>query len=985
MMGDSNDHFQFKDVLADELRTLNRRRGKRFVAKGSAEAEEAAFNRDNSYSLAHASDLTGLAFSGGGIRSATFNLGVLQALANVREKDKPDKKGLLSRFDYLSTVSGGGYIGSWLSAWLYRLNDGNPSGEGELNDKQHLLSTRPCGFGPDKNSKECIDSSGFSSSPMTSGFPPLEHAAVRHLRRYSNYLTPRLGLSGDTLAVVSLFLRNLVLLQLALVTLLAAIIMLPYFAAGISKSIIGTESTILSVPLDKATFVAGLLGLLTVLVISSRQLARAAEGKLDTAAKRNIPVVNAALVVLLTLASWLVVTGGVSIHGVAPWYNYLAVGAVTYSAAWWTGQFFKKRSQDQSNAESSVRNEWARAVFVPVFAGLVFGLVSWLCGKALDHPWITDPDHLLVVTTIGSPMILLVVSFIATVHIGTARDLFSELQREWWARMGGLVLLAGGIWLALFGAAYYAPPVVRWLGDGGFAVLAAWAGTSGAGAWLANRAMPDADGSKPSKIKPLLINLAPWLFLAGLAFLVAAGISMLMIRLAGTPATWLDALPINQAISNSTRELLSLPWHKTLVGLFVASALFFAITWGLDINIFSAHTMYKNRLVRAYLGASLPNRSESADPFTAFNDGDDIWLAKLDEQRPIPILNTTLNMTGGDDLAWQTRRAASFVFTPKYVGYEAKNSSGIDLGDYRRTYEYAAGRKVSAPEKDTGLKLGTAMAISGAAASPNMGYHTSAGISALLAAFNMRLGYWAGNPAQAPEGHGETSWTAWRKRGPAIAAWPILRELTGSANGESQWVNLTDGGHFENLGIYELVRRRCRLIVVTDAGCDPEHRFQDLANAVRKCWTDLGVHIYLPSIEDVAIKTNNGRYSKEHGCLGLIEYPDRKRGKFERYGILLYLKSSLTKEDVAHFVDIRQYAKEHPAFPHETTGDQFFDEEQFEAYRHLGYCVAAHFRSLIDDLFVNESSELNRKELEKLKDKLLKEQKRYESLVERTG
>jgi predicted acylesterase/phospholipase RssA len=113
-------------------------------------------------------EFLGLAFSGGGIRSATFNLGVLQALAELR---------LLKDFDYLSTVSGGGYIGSWLSAWIHRAG---------VDTVERALSIRD--------------------------HPSEEPKEVTFLRSYSNYLTPRTGIfSTDTLAAVATYLRNLIL------------------------------------------------------------------------------------------------------------------------------------------------------------------------------------------------------------------------------------------------------------------------------------------------------------------------------------------------------------------------------------------------------------------------------------------------------------------------------------------------------------------------------------------------------------------------------------------------------------------------------------------------------------------------------------------------------------------------------------------------------------------------------------------------------
>ena len=130
------------------------------------------------------------------------------------------------------------------------------------------------------------------------------------------------------------------------------------------------------------------------------------------------------------------------------------------------------------------------------------------------------------------------------------------------------------------------------------------------------------------------------------------------------------------------------------------------------------------------------------------------------------------------------------------------------------------------------------MAISGAAASPNMGYHSSPSITLLLALFNVRLGWWLGNPGK----EGDKTYT---QEGPDRAIVPLVEETFGLTTDTRPWVYLSDGGHFENLGLYEMVRRRCRLILAIDAGCDPDFAFEDLGNAVRKIYIDLGIRIRL--------------------------------------------------------------------------------------------------------------------------------------------
>jgi hypothetical protein len=192
------------------------------------------------------------------------------------------------------------------------------------------------------------------------------------------------------------------------------------------------------------------------------------------------------------------------------------------------------------------------------------------------------------------------------------------------------------------------------------------------------------------------------------------------------------------------------------------------------------------------------------------------------------VINTTLNLVGGDKLAWQQRKAEPFSISPLHSGC-------FRLG-YRRSRDYG-GRDFG------GITIGTAAATSGAAASSNMGYYTTSPvISLLLTLFNVRLGWWLGNPGPA----GDDTYTL---AAPKYSFAPVLYEAFGLTDDRSQYVYLTDGGHFENLGLYEMVLRRCRVIVVADAAADEEYNFTDLANAVRKVRIDLGVPIEFPCLD----------------------------------------------------------------------------------------------------------------------------------------
>jgi hypothetical protein len=235
--------------------------------------------------------------------------------------------------------------------------------------------------------------------------------------------------------------------------------------------------------------------------------------------------------------------------------------------------------------------------------------------------------------------------------------------------------------------------------------------------------------------------------------------------------------------------------------------------------------------------------------------------------------------------------------------------------------------------------MGTVMAISGAAANPNSGYHTSGPMAFLLTVFDARLGWWLGNPRFDRES---------KKPGPSFAWLYLFAELFGQTTSRSRFVNVSDGGHFENLGLYELVRRRCRYIIIGDAEQDADLTFEGLGGAVRKCRADFGVEI---SINPRPLRLKDGN-STAHCVIGTIRYPEREPGKpaglYEgtlsdaasagepARGWLLYLKASVTGDEPA---DVLEYKARNKEFPHQPTSDQFFSESQFESYRRLGLHV----------------------------------------------
>jgi hypothetical protein len=276
----------------------------------------------------------------------------------------------------------------------------------------------------------------------------------------------------------------------------------------------------------------------------------------------------------------------------------------------------------------------------------------------------------------------------------------------------------------------------------------------------------------------------------------------------------------------------------------------------------------------------------------------------------LPVINATLNLVMSEEkLAWQQRKSESFSMTPFYCGNFHEG--------YRLSTEYGG------PE---GISLGTAVAISGAAANPNMGYNSSPTIEFLMALFNTRLGAWLGNTNA--RGH-----ATYRFPGPRQAIIPLIAELFGLTSAKSRYINLSDGGHFDNLGLYEMVLRRCRYIFISDAGHDPLSTFEDLGNAIRKIRIDFGIPIAFE--KKILILP---RSEKEMGlyCATASIYYKEADGPDVQDGRLVYIKPALTGRGEPIPYDVYSYAQAVQAFPHESTADQWFSESQFESYRALG-------------------------------------------------
>ncbi len=354
------------------------------------------------------------------------------------------------------------------------------------------------------------------------------------------------------------------------------------------------------------------------------------------------------------------------------------------------------------------------------------------------------------------------------------------------------------------------------------------------------------------------------------------------------------------------------------------------LLWGyllVDINDFSPHTYYRNRLCECYLVVRKPSRRGVVRQFARWilhgRKKDETYQQasigtvrhlKLSEMNanhaaPYHLVNTAVNLPASREPNLRGRDCDFFVFSRDYCG-------GPVCGYIQtRTLE----------KLDPKVDLGTAMAVSGAAASSNMGVHTIRHLRFLLTLLNVRLGYWLRNPAVGVR-------TLWNAPGPQY----LLREMTGWMHEKTGYLNLSDGGHIENLALYEMLRRRCKFVVVVDGGMEPGMECADLMLAQRYAQIDLGVELEL-DLADLAL--NPARRSRAYAAFGKIRYSARDDGSGAGdLGWMVYLKLAQTGGEPGYVVD---YARQYPDFPHQTTGDQDYDEAQFEAYRRLGECAAA--------------------------------------------
>ena len=870
-------------------------------------------------------NLIGLAFSGGGIRSATFNLGILQGLAQL---------GLLGKFDYLSTVSGGGYIGSWLMAWMQHQRLG-------IGDVEKKLA-------PQRHSAERM------------GDPP----EVRFLRNYSNYLTPRKGvLSADFWAFLASYLRNtllnlaiLLLLLLSLLLLPRSIVFVPHWLDRLDHWGYGLAWLLGRTPTEPgfaqywALAVGMIFGLVAVVGMGLNLC------WVNPPSNKKSCWIAKPWAVHIFIAVPLLVSASLLSYGLDQIYRYdlppdafrswvILIGASAYFSPWLIACGVRSLAR---------RTIWRHCETGPATSVILLGasVTSVIAGllllpyaeivnrhaavyaQTISHQAtvLQKITGLWTIATWGTPALAAIMLIAGALHIGLMGRQFPDAYREWWARLGGTLGFYAACWMLLFLTVAYVP---IWLGyfvaheyamhhyrfTAGSALV--WTASTAYGVLFGKSGMttgPGPDASLRKKILGWAARLTPYIFILGLLILLSVVAAWIAAMLAGKP------FELSEVAAYENRWI-ALSWIAFLAVAVILSS-------RVDINAFSTHLLYRNRLVRCYLGASVVDRREQ--PFTGFSSEDDVPLSALrisgaeanpqSVARPIPLLNASLNVTRGKELALQTRKARGFVFTPVYSGYARPGAGSMEWQPaYAETA--LAGKKKKGTEK--GITLGTAVAISGAAASPNMGSYTTPALAFLMTLFDVRLGWWLANPSK----------NKWELGSPDVGFWCLLQELAGATNDSNDYVYLSDGGHFENLALYELVRRRCKLILACDASCDPGFAFGDLSNAIERCRADFGVEI---TRQTHYLVPQDGRVDGHFDFCKIQYTPGDDRDS----GLLVYVKPALKKDDPE---DLLRYAGVNQAFPHDSTADQWFDEDHFENYRYLGYVSALSAEKALRD------------------------------------
>ena len=439
-------------------------------------------------------------------------------------------------------------------------------------------------------------------------------------------------------------------------------------------------------------------------------------------------------------------------------------------------------------------------------------------------------------------------------------------------------------------------------------------------------------------------------------------------------------------------------WGITIATLLLSTVL--ATKWAMPlINRTSLQATYSARIARAFLGASNPRGpDENLDEVMPGDDVDSLCDYKPHEAGgPIHIINSTINQTVDEDTLRNVRDRLGTCMACSSIGisiskfFHAVWIPSAD-GPNIKAVSHAPGTPhplLDANDIPTdtfdNLPLRDWVAISGAAVGVGMGQDSNPAFSILFLLANVRTGYWWNSGLSATD-RGTRPDVSFTRR----LLWLIPKlfptqsrlfaeGLLRFSGPWDQWWYLSDGGHFENLAGYEMIRRRVPFMIMLDSGADPDYRCEDFANFQRKIridfqaelepfgqaeWTKqtsvsgagISPDVWASVAQRVAVAPGQGGPFDPLPAKSKVLNPVRTLGKHamlfrvryarsEQTSLVLYVKASLDGDEP---MDVIQYHSDHPDFPHESTAEQFFDEPQWESYRCLGQHVGDEILGPID-------------------------------------
>ncbi|HEX8062017.1 MAG TPA: patatin-like phospholipase family protein, partial [Allosphingosinicella sp.] len=605
--------------------------------------------RADYYRKARENGQAALCLSGGGIRSAAFALGVLQGLSRKR---------LLTGFHYLSTVSGGGYIGGWLQRWIHA--------------KDHKVE-----------------------AVMDALADVVEPAEVSALRENSNFITPRVGLgSNDTWTAVAISGRNIALNWLLFGPMLMLVALLPnLFLASVESMPERTAHVWWLMPLLLAlsALFAAVAAWKVVRALPSYRAATAvqsgnADGWLTT--RIVLPLVLWSIFGTLILTADLYQPRLFGVSGAA-----LAIVSLVASLAGLLASGLTLPGPHNPPADPPVpvdadyrrtfRSDilvWT-ATLTLAAAAIVFG-ARFLGAMLLRLPEGLPPA--VVLTVLGPLWLMATQLLIAIVFSGFRKALDStpagavntvqpDADREWLGRLSAVKIKPMLLWAVVGTSVLMLNALLSYhLRDADLSLTGLIALISGGTAISGGRSDQSGNAASPGKgVAASVLKYIPMQGMIAIAtFLFAISLFVILGRAEQIIATWLGGL---------IAPVTGLRWFGWTDSVVVAHLAIIAVLGGLlaffrkriQVNRFSLNGFYRNRLARAFLGGARQGRAP--DPFTGLDPADNVrmyHLAPSAQGRPAlyPVVNIALNVTKSEKLAWQERKASSFVFTPKFSG-----------------------------------------------------------------------------------------------------------------------------------------------------------------------------------------------------------------------------------------------------------------------------------------------------------------------------